>query len=145
MKSRDIFNILKKEIAVPEGKEKSPWNKMLYAVSQKLEKEIWKEINEAVKRETGIGVGLKRLEPMDAEERKQEILLMIDEQIDQRNTAGIERLMTAIDKVYGLSGDSMMTIKMVDFCEAFPDLAYAKEVFETAMSTRETVIETESK
>ena len=145
MNSKEIFDVLKKEIGVPESEEKSPWNKKLFAVSQKLEKEFTTVLKKHVKEQIGVGVGLKRLEPMDAEARKKEILLMIDEQIDQRNTAGIERLMTAIDKVYGLSGDSMMTIKMVDFCEAFPDLAYAKEVFETAMSTRETVTETESK
>jgi len=134
MNAKEIFEILKQ--FRPESCEKPEWNKVTYAGAQKVEKEFKKWIKKNLK-SADPTAGMKRLEPMDAEERKKEILLMIDEQIDQRNSAGIERLMTAIDKVYGLSGDARLVVEMVDFKAAFPDLAYAKEVFETAMSTRE--------
>lgn len=145
MDARKIWELLKEQVKfdkLSEIESKSDLNKLLYAASQPIYDEVRKWCKAQIKEHTGDEAGLiKRLEPMEPEERRREVMLLMDSAIDGGDVDTLKKLLESTDKIYGLAGDNAPKVEVVAFAEAFPDLDRAVEVF----TSHQPVIETESK
>lgn len=145
MKAEEVFKVMRDGMVAPDGVEKSAWNSNVFKGAQaatfafmKWHKEQVKELTKGMKTPE---YKIRMLEPMSAEEREKKLKLLMDEQIEDGNIAGLERLVMAVDKVYGLAGENKTVVEMVDFGSAWPDLEAARQVCSREMP----VIETKSK
>lgn len=128
MDAKSVWEVVKEGLpfgSVKGVEDKSEWNRMLYAVSQKVWDGARAWCQAQVKEHTGFEGIIKRLEPMGAEERRRELMLLADSAIDGGDVEALKKLLDLVDKIYGLGGDSRPVIQMVDFSEAYDDTAAA--------------------
>jgi hypothetical protein len=121
MDAKKIFTLLKEEIPLPDGVERRAMNKVLYGAAQAVYSEALKWCKAQVREHTGkeADILIKRLEPMEPDEMRQTMLLMISEFLDNRDVDAIKKLMEVTDKIYGVGGDSRPVVNMVDFGGAY--------------------------